>query len=57
MKQMSGALNLVASAGLEEDHRHTVYRIVISESGFMRFNPDNDGSPGAMLLLPPVLRF
>lgn len=48
---MSDALNLITSAGLEEDHRHTVYSIVISESEFMRFNLDNDGSPGTMVSL------
>ena len=50
-EQMSDALNLIASAGLEEDHRHTVYSIAISESEFMRFNLDNDGSPGTMVSL------
>ena len=48
---MSDALNLIASAELEEDHRHTVYSIAISESEFMRFNLDNDGSPGTMVSL------
>jgi hypothetical protein len=50
-EQMPDALNLIASAGLEEDRRHTVYSIAISESEFMRFNLDNDGSPGAMVSL------
>ena len=50
-EQMSDALNLIASAGLEKDHRHTVYSIAISESEFMRFNLDNDGSPGTMVSL------
>ncbi len=50
-EQMSDALNLIASAGLEEDHRHTVYSIAISESEFMSFNLDNDGSPGTMVSL------
>jgi hypothetical protein len=50
-EQMPDALNLVASAGLEEDRRHTVYSIAISESEFMRFNLDNDGSPGTMVSL------
>jgi len=49
--EMSDALNLIASAGLEEDHRHTVYSIAISESEFMKFNLDNDGSPGTMVSL------
>ena len=50
-EQMPDALNLVASAGLEGDRRHTVYSIAISESEFMRFNLDNDGSPGTMVSL------
>ncbi len=49
--EMSDALNLAASAGLEKDDRHTVYSIAISESEFMRFNLDNDGSPGTMVSL------
>ena len=49
--EMSNALNLVASANLENDHRHTVYSIAISEAEFMRFNLDNDGSPGTMVSL------
>ena len=44
-------LNLIASAGLEEDHCRTAYSIAISESEFMRFNLDNDGSPGTMVSL------
>ena len=50
-EQMSDALNLIASAGLEEDRRHTVYSIAISESEFMKFSLDNDGSPGTMVSL------
>ena len=50
-EQMSDALNLIVSAGLEEDHRHTVYSIAISETEFMRFSLDNDGSPGTMVSL------
>ena len=49
--EMSNALNLIASACLENDRRHTVYSIAISESEFMRFNLDNDGSPGTMVSL------
>lgn len=49
--QMPDALNLTAAAGLENDRRHTVYSIAISESDFMRFNLDNDGSPGTMVAL------
>lgn len=49
--EMANALNLRTSAGLEEDHRHTVYSIAISEAEFMRFNLDNNGSPGTMFSL------
>ena len=49
--QMSDALNLTTCAGLEADHRNTVYSIAISESEFMRFSLDNDGSPGTMISL------
>ena len=49
--QMPDALNLITSAGLEKDHRRTVYSIAVSESEFMRFNLDNDGSPGTMVCL------
>lgn len=50
-EQMSDALSLIKEAGIEEDNRHTVYSIAISESEFMRFNLDNDGSPGTMVSL------
>ena len=50
-QQMADALNLVATAGLEEDNRRTVYSVAVSESEFMRFNLDNDGSPGTMVCL------
>ena len=49
--EMSNALNVIDYAGLQDDHRHTVYSIAISESEFMRFNLDNDGSPGTMVSL------
>ena len=48
---MSDALNLITEAGLKEDHCHTVYSIAISETEFVRFNLDNDGSPGTMFSL------
>ena len=48
---MPDALNLIAAAGLEQDRRHTVYSIAVSEREFMRFNLDNDGSPGTMVSL------
>jgi len=49
--EMPEAVNLITSAGLEKDDRYTVYSIAISESEFMRFNLDNDGSPGTMVSL------
>lgn len=49
--EMSKALNLRTAAALEKDHRHTVYSIAISETEFMRFNLDNNGSPGTMVSL------
>ena len=49
--ELSNAFNLTDSAGLEKDDRHTVYSIAISESEFMKFNLDNDGSPGTMVSL------
>ena len=50
-EQMTDALNLITAAGLQDDHRHTVYCISVSESEFMKFNLDNDGSPGTMVSL------
>lgn len=47
----SEALNLVEAAGLQDDNRKTVYSIAVSESEFMRFNIENDGSPGTMVAL------
>ena len=49
--EMPNALNPVAAAGLEEDRQQTAYSIAISESEFMRFTLDNDGSPGTMVAL------
>ena len=49
--EISNALNLINCAGLENDNRHTVYSIAIDESEFMKFNIDNDGSPGTMIAL------
>lgn len=48
---MPTALNLVTAAGLEDDRQQTVYSIAISESEFVRFSLDNDGSPGTMVSL------
>lgn len=45
------ALNLVSAAHLEKDTERTVYSIAIDEKEFMRFNIDNDGSPGTMIAL------
>lgn len=49
--QMSKALNLMEAAGLQRDPVKTVYSIAIHESEFMRFNVENDGSPGTMVAL------
>ena len=49
--EMSDALNLITAAGIEADLQKTVYSIKIDESEFMRFNLDNDGSPGTMVAL------
>ena len=49
--EMSDALNLITAAGIEADLQKTVYSIKIDESKFMRFNLDNDGSPGTMVAL------
>ena len=49
--EMSNALNPVAAAGLEGDRQNTAYSIAISESEFMRFALDNDGSPGTTISL------
>lgn len=48
--EIPAALNLFDSPALEED-KSTVYSIAISESEFMRFTLDNDGSPGTMISL------
>ena len=49
--QMSKALNPGEAAGLQNDVLSTVYSIAIPESEFMRFNIENDGSPGTMVAL------
>lgn len=49
--EMSNALNPVAAAGLEGDRQNTAYSIAISESEFMRFALDNDGSLGTTISL------
>ena len=49
--EISNSLNLITAAGLENDTKHTVYSVAIAESEFMRFNIENDGSPGTMVSL------
>jgi hypothetical protein len=49
--QIPKALGPTENALIEHDHKRTVYCIVISESEFMRFNLDHDGSPGTMVSL------
>jgi len=49
--EMPVALNLIAAAGLQKDRRQTVYSIAISESEFVRFSLDHDGSPGTTISL------
>ena len=49
--EMQKAFDLVEAAGLWNDQRKTVYSVTVSESEFMRFNMDNDGSPGTMVSL------
>lgn len=49
--QMANALNPAKAAGLEEEHQPTVYSIALSESEFMRFNAENNGSPATMVSL------
>lgn len=48
---LTNALNVRRSAGLENDRRPTVFSIVIPENEFMRFNIENDGSPATMVSL------
>ena len=49
--QMANALNPAKAAGLEEEYQPTVYGIALSESEFMRFNTENNGSPATMVSL------
>ena len=49
--QLPKTLDLLEGSGIEDDHRRTVFSIAVSESEFMRFNLDNDGSPGTMVSL------
>ena len=48
---LSPPRNPVDAAGLEDDRQQTVYSIAISESEFMRFNIENDGSPATRVSL------
>lgn len=45
------ALNLIDSAGLQDDKTHTVYSDAIREDEFMRFTTKNNGSPATMVSL------
>ena len=49
--EMSDALNLITSAGLQNDKQHTVYSLAVSEEEFMKFNNEYDGTPGTMVSL------
>ena len=49
--EMPAALNLIEAAGLRDDKQKTVYSVTIPESEFMKFNIENDGSPGTMVSL------
>lgn len=49
--ELSKALNLMELAGITPETKSTVYSIAIPESEFMRFNIENDGSPGTMISL------
>lgn len=49
--EMSQAVNPVKAAGLQADTQSTVYSIAIPEAELMRFNIENDGSPGTMISL------
>lgn len=50
-QDMLKALNLAEAAGLQDDQEKTVYSVSISESEFMRFSVENDGSPGTIVSL------
>lgn len=48
---LSKALNLAETAGLQNDNVKTVYSVALSEAEFMKFNRENDGTPGTMTAL------
>lgn len=50
-KELPKAINLAEIAGLSPESSRTVYSVAVPESDFMRFNADNDGSPGTMVAL------
>ena len=49
--EMPKVLNLIDSAGLQDDKKHTVYSVAICEDEFMRFTTKNNGSPATMVSL------
>lgn len=49
--EMSPPLNPNMVANLPTETFSTVFSVIISEKEFMRFNRDNDGSPGTMVAL------
>ena len=49
--ELSPGLNVVKKAELKNDTEKTVHSIVISESEFMKFNFQNEGSPATMISL------
>lgn len=50
-KELSKTINLLELSGLSHERKKTVYSVAIPESDFMRFNIENDGSPGTMVAL------
>ncbi len=49
--ELPNALSIIENANLQSDRIKTVYSVAISESEFMRFSMDNDGSPGTITAL------
>ena len=49
--ELSDALNLTKAGGIQDDKKQTVYSVAIAESEFMKFNIQNDASPGTMVAL------
>lgn len=48
---LSKALDPIATAGLADDRRRTVFSVAIPEDEFMRFTGKNNGSPATMVSL------